>query len=274
MSENLSNLRTKLVPKPKFTFKSRRTLASASLSSSNASVKTSDDTTKTLTTTATAIPSEPVDQTSRFMKFENRANEHLFIGTLHKSDPSDNTMEQDVYLGGMPIDMETIAASRAQHHQQRQQTVEPKDVALTNLTDCTINLVHNAIPLGAIHIKNLKRCTLVIPPVSGSILLHDCEGCTLIGACHQVKTRPTRSFQSPFLPLNLLLTETIGRTLSLFLMESINSRECTPPPTWASISMSPANPSLKTVPTCVSRLILSTRFSPLTTLLNSSISPN
>ncbi|KAF9091751.1 hypothetical protein BGX27_001965 [Mortierella sp. AM989] len=91
-----------------------------------------------------------VDQ-SLFVKFEDRTGEHLFIGSLPRPEGE----------GGVA-----------------------KDVALTNLTDCTVNLVHD-IPLGAIHIKNLKRCTLVIPPVSGSILLHDCEGCTLIGACHQ-----------------------------------------------------------------------------------------
>ncbi|KAG0061682.1 hypothetical protein BGZ89_011254 [Linnemannia elongata] len=91
------------------------------------------------------------DNQSQFLKFEDRTGEHLFIGSLSVSET------------------EPGAA---------------KDVALTNLTDCTINLVHD-IPLSAIHVKNLKRCTLVFPPISGSILLHDCEGCTLIGACHQ-----------------------------------------------------------------------------------------
>ncbi|KAG0348493.1 hypothetical protein BG005_011503 [Podila minutissima] len=140
MSERLNQLRVKLIPKQKFSFKSRKT-ASASPSPAPASPSPRPST-----------PQRSAIDHSLFMKFEDRTGEHLFIGSLP-----------------VPSSDETGAA---------------KDVALTNLTDCTVNLVHN-IPLGAIHIKNLKHCTLVIPPVSGSILLHDCEGCVLIGACHQ-----------------------------------------------------------------------------------------
>ncbi|KAG0370094.1 hypothetical protein BGZ54_007722 [Gamsiella multidivaricata] len=145
MSEQLSQLRTKLVPKAKFSFKSRK--AASALPSLSASAA--------LTPKPAASPkiTSTIDQ-SQFMRFEDRSNEHLFIGSLP--------------MPGAEAGEGIVA----------------KDVALTNLTECTINLVHN-IPLGAIHIRNLKRCTLVIPPVSGSILLHDCEGCTLIGACHQ-----------------------------------------------------------------------------------------
>ncbi|KAF9341565.1 hypothetical protein BGZ91_006643 [Linnemannia elongata] len=158
-SERLSDLRGQLVPRQKFSFKSRKTVATATspsaLQVSNAA------------TSATATQST-VD-TSLFMTFENRTGEYLFIGALQ--------VPNTIYLGGVQVNNNTTASAPA--------VVEkPKDVALTNLTDCTINLVHT-LPLGAIHIKNLKRCVLVIPPVSGSILLHDCEGCTLIGACHQ-----------------------------------------------------------------------------------------
>ncbi|OAQ28382.1 TBCC-domain-containing protein [Linnemannia elongata AG-77] len=141
MSERLAQLRVKLVPKAKFSFKSRKT---AGATPSPTSTPRSAASPKPTVSTPT------IDQ-SQFLKFEDRAGEHLFIGSLSVSET------------------EPGAA---------------KDVALTNLTDCTINLVHD-IPLSAIHVKNLKRCTLVFPPISGSILLHDCEGCTLIGACHQ-----------------------------------------------------------------------------------------
>lgn len=141
MSERLAQLRVKLVPKAKFSFKSRKT---AGATPSPTSTPRSAASPKPTVSTPT------IDQ-SQFLKFEDRTGEHLFIGSLSVSET------------------EPGAA---------------KDVALTNLTDCTINLVHD-IPLSAIHVKNLKRCTLVFPPISGSILLHDCEGCTLIGACHQ-----------------------------------------------------------------------------------------
>jgi len=148
MSEQLNQLRTKLVPKPKFSFKSRKATAAPV----SQPLPSADSPVADATSTTSAI-----DQTL-FMKFENRSGEHLFIGSIEQ-------------LG--------VEAAIAQKERAR-------DVALTNLTDCTVNLVHSSMPLGAIHIRNLKRCTLVIPPVSGSILLHDCEGCTLIGACHQV----------------------------------------------------------------------------------------
>ncbi|KAF9993817.1 hypothetical protein BGZ80_010367 [Entomortierella chlamydospora] len=152
MSEQLSLLRTKLVPKPKFSFKSRKAGSATSSSTSSPASTPKPASSPKPTTTTSAI-----DQ-SLFMKFEDRTGEHIFIGSLPR--PQDDGVA--------------------------------KDVALTNLTDCTINLVHD-IPLGAIHIKNLKRCTLVIPPVSGSILLHDCEGCTLIGACHQSRMHTSRN---------------------------------------------------------------------------------
>ncbi|KAF9095717.1 hypothetical protein BGX23_012750 [Mortierella sp. AD031] len=141
MSEKLAQLRAKLVPKAKFSFKSRKTTPSPASTPKPAASPTP----------ATPTPTTAIIDQSQFLKFEDRTGEHLFIGSLPIPEAGAGTA---------------------------------KDVALTNLTDCTINLVHG-IPLGAIHVKNLKRCTLVFPPVSGSILLHDCEGCTLIGACHQ-----------------------------------------------------------------------------------------
>ncbi|KAK3847048.1 MAG: tubulin binding cofactor C-domain-containing protein [Linnemannia gamsii] len=145
MSEKLAQLRVKLVPKAKFSFKSRKTAGATPSPTS---------TPKPAASPKPTVSTPTIDQ-SQFLKFEDRTGEHLFIGSL-----------------SLPESGSGIGAGAA------------KDVALTNLTDCTINLV-NDIPLGAIHVKNLKRCTLVFPPVSGSILLHDCEGCTLVGACHQ-----------------------------------------------------------------------------------------
>ncbi|KAI1292709.1 hypothetical protein EDD11_008709 [Mortierella claussenii] len=147
MCEQLNLLRTKLVPKAKFSFKSRKAAASSTATSPASSPASTPR-----LGSPQPKPTSAVDQ-DLFMKFENRTGEHLFIGSLP-----------------VPTSEEGVAIA--------------KDVSLTNLTDCTVNLVHN-IPLGAVHIRNLKNCTLVIPPVSGSILLHDCEGCTLIGACHQ-----------------------------------------------------------------------------------------
>ncbi|KAF8936013.1 tubulin binding cofactor C-domain-containing protein [Dissophora ornata] len=177
LSETLRELRGTLTPKPKFSFKSRKALAPGAASSSTLAISQANSTAKNLDKSLTK-QSENIDQ-SLFMKFEDRAGEHLFIGDLQppSSGSGATPMEQDIFLGGVPVSSATDAVAQMQRQ-------VAKDVALTNLTDCTISLMHD-IPLGAIHIKNLKRCILVIPPVSGSILLHDCEGCVLIGACHQ-----------------------------------------------------------------------------------------
>ncbi|KAF9959340.1 hypothetical protein BGZ70_008873 [Mortierella alpina] len=132
MSEQLNQTRTKLVPKAKFSFKSRKAAGSPSSPSSSTASPT-HSAAITPKPTGSPKPTSFVDET-QFMRFENRSGEYLFIGSL--------TLPQT-----------TDAEGR----------ISAKDVALTNLTDCTVNLVHN-IPLGAIHIKNLKRCTLVIPP--------------------------------------------------------------------------------------------------------------
>lgn len=197
-SERLSVLRGRLVPRPKFSFKSRKTVATATspsaLQVSNAA-------------TSASVTQSTVD-TSLFMTFKNRTGEYLFIGDLQvpnsvaqhdATGPSPSAMMVDtetIYLGGVQVNNNTTASVPAA-------VEKPKDVALTNLTDCTINLVHTS-PLGAIHIKNLKRCVLVMPPVSGSMLLHDCEGCTIIGACHQVK-KTLVAFLLPFRDISLCL---------------------------------------------------------------------
>ncbi|KAF9094706.1 hypothetical protein BGX23_001711 [Mortierella sp. AD031] len=151
-SERLSVLRGQLIPRQKFSFKSRKTVATSQsvLQVANA------------TSAASTVPSQSVDK-GLFMTFENRAGEYLFIGDLqlpstsataaNATSPNDMEIEEVVYLGGVQVNMSTTAPV----------IEKPKDVALTNLTDCTINLVHT-LPLGAIHIKNLKRCVLVIPP--------------------------------------------------------------------------------------------------------------
>ncbi|KAF9955875.1 hypothetical protein BGZ70_010083 [Mortierella alpina] len=188
MSYQLSQLRTKLVPRPKFSFKSRKAIVPTSPSSL---AIVSEDSTVAFDTPHAPTLSETIDR-SLFMTFENRSNEHLFIGSLLATTTTTTTAAQDassamedvIYLGGVPVDRRV--------HAPQVPVREARDVALTNLTDCTINLVHDIL-LGAIHIKNLRRCTLVVPPVSGSILLHDCEDCTIIGACHQSRMHTSKN---------------------------------------------------------------------------------
>ncbi|KAF9583901.1 hypothetical protein BGW38_008168 [Lunasporangiospora selenospora] len=114
LSEQLNQSRTKLIPKQKFSFKSRKATGSPTPSSSSntsSSAKVSESAPPS--TVSTLANSEAIENQSKhlFMKFENRTNEHLFIGDLSVS---------------LPMSEETRLA--------------PKDVALTNLTGCTIDL--------------------------------------------------------------------------------------------------------------------------------------
>lgn len=39
----------------------------------------------------------------------------------------------------------------------------------------------------ALHIRDLRDCVILLPPVNGSVLVHDLERCIIAVACHQVR---------------------------------------------------------------------------------------
>ena len=66
--------------------------------------------------------------------------------------------------------------------------INQKDVALVDLTDCTIKLY--GAP-SAIHIFNLKNCRIFSGPVSGSIFMRACTDCVFVFACQQLRIHNT-----------------------------------------------------------------------------------
>ena len=66
--------------------------------------------------------------------------------------------------------------------------VNMKDIALANLTSCTIKLF--GAPL-AIHVNKLNNCYVFTGPVSGSIFIRDCINCIFVSPCQQLRIHTT-----------------------------------------------------------------------------------
>jgi hypothetical protein len=66
--------------------------------------------------------------------------------------------------------------------------INQKDVALVDLTDCTVRLM--GAP-SAIHVFNLKNCRILSGPVSGSIFVRSCIDCVFVLACQQLRIHNT-----------------------------------------------------------------------------------
>ncbi|KAK7477753.1 hypothetical protein BaRGS_00031041 [Batillaria attramentaria] len=66
--------------------------------------------------------------------------------------------------------------------------INQKDVALVDLTNCTVRLF--GAP-SAIHVFNLKNCRVFSGPVSGSIFIRSCDRCTFVLPCQQLRIHNT-----------------------------------------------------------------------------------
>ena len=66
--------------------------------------------------------------------------------------------------------------------------INQKDIALVDLTDCTVKLF--GAP-SAIHIFNLKNCRIFSGPVSGSIFIRSCTNCVFVLPCQQLRIHNT-----------------------------------------------------------------------------------
>ncbi|GJJ74706.1 hypothetical protein EMPS_07064 [Entomortierella parvispora] len=161
LADQLNVLRAQLVPKPKFRFKARAMLTSNASSSANPSSNTTEPDSPSNLTVAKTDSSMAVDDTSSRLVFNGQTDTHLSI---------------DLYPTPSPMDISPPSSPLR----------SVRDVHLTHLTGCTVNLIPGSISLGNIYVKNLKRCLVVVPPITGNILLHGCVGSTLFGACHEV----------------------------------------------------------------------------------------
>ncbi|XP_074660584.1 tubulin-specific chaperone C-like [Tubulanus polymorphus] len=69
-----------------------------------------------------------------------------------------------------------------------EEEINNKDVALSNLSDCTIKLT--GAP-SAMHVNKLKDCVVLCGPISGSIFIDNCSNCSFVVACQQLRIHST-----------------------------------------------------------------------------------
>lgn len=66
--------------------------------------------------------------------------------------------------------------------------VEGKDVEICDLQDCRVEMAGQPI---AFHIRGLKNCTVLVGPVSRSLLISDCTSCRFWIGCQQLRVHTT-----------------------------------------------------------------------------------
>lgn len=70
------------------------------------------------------------------------------------------------------------------------------ELILSGLSSCIVNLRGSyddatGMAVAAVHGKALRRTVLILPPISGSVLLDDCVDCVIVVACHQFRMHAT-----------------------------------------------------------------------------------
>ncbi|XP_076855615.1 tubulin-specific chaperone C [Brachyhypopomus gauderio] len=75
---------------------------------------------------------------------------------------------------------------------KRAEEIQQRDVLLSHLTNCKVRLFGSP---NTLHIKNLRDCQILCGPVSSSVFVDECTGCTLVLACQQLRTHNTTATQ-------------------------------------------------------------------------------
>ncbi|CAG8463007.1 8989_t:CDS:2 [Funneliformis caledonium] len=146
---------TEIVPKSKFTFKSRKPV----FTNGSGEKATKTEERNTSTTITSNNTSSIINENFQIVTLNNKQNAYLTINS-YLSSPNDSKKIIDFHI--------------------------------SNLQSCFINLVCKNVIIGAIHIKGLKDCVIIAGPVGSSILINDCENCVLVVACHQFRIHTSK----------------------------------------------------------------------------------
>ncbi|CAB4409003.1 unnamed protein product [Rhizophagus irregularis] len=162
--EELNTKKAEIAPKSKFSFKSRKPNATNGSGERVNETENKQNIIKaTLSTTTTSTISKTIsNENFQMITLNNKQNFYLTVDS-YLSPPSstdDSTKTMDFHL--------------------------------SSLQNCFINLVSKNVIIGAIHIKGLKNCVLLAGPVYSSILIHDCENCVFVVACHQFRMHTSK----------------------------------------------------------------------------------
>ncbi|KAL4076899.1 tubulin binding cofactor C-domain-containing protein [Scleroderma yunnanense] len=62
------------------------------------------------------------------------------------------------------------------------------EISLSDISNCIMNMLpHDKTHISAIHLQRVTNCILLLPHISGSVLLHDMSNCVLVVGCHQFR---------------------------------------------------------------------------------------
>jgi hypothetical protein len=161
LETTLAELRTASVPKAKFAFKRKAPVVSSPP-----------------TAAASSVP-QMTSQTS--------------ASNLHQASITSNLVLSS--RSYEYVTSQSLAFSSLQQHL----TISDLDHCVVNLIPSTIVTTGGAdgpkahglttsLDISAIHVRNLTDTVLLLPPINGSVLLHDLARCTLVLGCHQVRT--------------------------------------------------------------------------------------
>ncbi len=154
MVEELDTKKSKVMPKSKFSFKSRKPAATKGSGGKATEMENKQENNNTTTTSSNI--SSIINENFQVVTLNDKQNSYLTINSyLPSSKTNDSTKIMDFHL--------------------------------SNLQNCFINLTSKNVIIGAIHIKGLKDCVIIAGPVGSSILIYNCENCVFVVACHQVR---------------------------------------------------------------------------------------
>ncbi|KIK92898.1 hypothetical protein PAXRUDRAFT_829544 [Paxillus rubicundulus Ve08.2h10] len=72
-----------------------------------------------------------------------------------------------------------------------------EEVSISDLDNCIVNLLpkggDDRTKITAFHVRRLSKCVLVLPHISGSILLYDLSECVVVTGCHQFRMHNSTS---------------------------------------------------------------------------------
>ncbi|MBN3320202.1 TBCC protein, partial [Atractosteus spatula] len=158
LQSTLGEKRDKLMPKKKFAFRSRNTGTSKS--------KESPD-----------------------FKKEDSPGSSAVDGTEGRAGGSSGPMAVDGVISEQQCG---LSNADSQVFVKGADEIQQSDVLLTHLSNCKVKLLGSPSTL---HVKHVRDCEILCGPVSSSIFVDHCSGCTFAFSCQQLRTHNTTDCQ-------------------------------------------------------------------------------
>lgn len=64
-----------------------------------------------------------------------------------------------------------------------------QSLAISSITDCFVDLNNCPTPLSTVFVRDLTRSVIMLPKVSGSVMVHHAARSTIVLSCHQASAR-------------------------------------------------------------------------------------